>query len=122
MGHLHGSRSHVAAGALDAALSRGAELGLTIDDQIRVRVMLEGYCELYAQDDFEVVSVEEAFTLPLVNPKTGRISRTFAFRGKTDGVVKNDGKFYILEHKITSSITDVYIDRIDIDAQIALYG
>ena len=27
---------HVAAGALDAALSRGAELGLTVDDQIRV--------------------------------------------------------------------------------------
>ena len=58
----------------------------------------------------------------MVNPKTGRISRTFAFRGKTDGVVKKDGKFYILEHKTTSSITDVYIDRIDIDAQIALYG
>lgn len=113
---------HLAAGALDAALSRGAELGLTVDDQIRVRVMLEGYCELYEHDDFEVVSVEEAFALPLVNPKTGRISRTFAFRGKPDGVVKKDGKFYILEHKTTSSITDVYIDRIDIDAQIALYG
>lgn len=113
---------HLAAGAVDAAVSRGAELGLSVDDQIRVRVMLEGYCELYEQDDFEVVAIEDAFTLPLVNPKTGRISRTFAFRGKPDGVVKKDGKYYILEHKTTSSITDVYIDRIDIDAQIALYG
>lgn len=110
------------AGAVDAALSRGAESGLTVDEMIKVRVMIEKYCDVYAQEDFEVVSIEDTFTLPLVNPVTGRISRTFAFRGKTDGVVKKDGKYWILEHKTTSSITEQYINRIDIDAQIALYG
>ena len=112
----------VKAGAVEAAIERGARCGLDVGDQIKVRVLLEKYCEVYRTEDFEVLDVEAAFDMPLVNPRTGRASRTFRFDGKSDGLVRKDGKVWILEHKTTSSITDAYIDRIEIDAQIALYA
>ena len=113
---------HLAQGAVDAGVSRGAELGLSVEELCKVQAMLEQYTEIYREEAFEVIEVEYVFNVKLRNPQTLRHSRSFRYQGKIDGLVRQDNAYYILEHKTTSSITDKYIDAIDLRAQIARYA
>lgn len=109
-------------GAVEAGVSKGAELGLSSEDLCKVQALLERYIEIYKEEEFEVVEVEKVFSVRLQNPRTLKFSRSFTYKGKIDGLVRLDNAYYILEHKTTSSITDKYIDAIDLKAQIALYA
>jgi len=60
---------------------------------------------------------EVQFTLPLINPKTGRPSRKHCFSGVLDGL-DNDA---VYEFKTTSRLDASYIDRLDIDFQVSAY-
>lgn len=115
-------RYGIAKGAVKAGVSRGAELGLISEDLCKVQAMIERYTEIYEEEAFEVVEVEKVFKVRLQNPRTLKYSRSFTYQGKIDGLVKMDKGYYILEHKTTASITDKYIDAIDLKAQIALYA
>lgn len=108
--------------AIEAGVSRGEELGLSSEDLIKVQVLLEKYIEIYPTEEFEVIDVEKVFCTKLQNPRTLKHSKTFAFQGKIDGLIKLDNAYYILEHKTTSSISDKYVDAIELKAQIALYA
>lgn len=72
-----------------------------------------------------VEASEEAFQVPIVNPETGRASRTFVFAGKIDRrVVLSDGRKAIEENKTTSddiSMESDYWKRLRVDTQIARY-
>ncbi|MCY3020190.1 MAG: PD-(D/E)XK nuclease family protein, partial [Planctomycetota bacterium] len=48
------------------------------------RVLLMGYAERYAQEEFEVLHVEKEFEAEIRNPETGRPSQTFSMAGKAD--------------------------------------
>lgn len=109
-------------GAVEAGVSQGAELGLSSEDLCKVQAMLERYTEIYKEEKFEVVEVEAVFNVKLRNPRTLHYSKKYQYAGKIDGLVKIENAYYILEHKTTSSITDKYIDAIDLKAQIALYA
>lgn len=85
------------------------------------RAMMTVYIEKYGRDSFEVIALEKTFSGPIVNPDTGCHSRTFHLEGKVDGIVKQEGKYYLLEHKTASKIDESYLARLWTDFQIIIY-
>jgi len=84
--------------------------------------MMKGYAARYPEEDFEVVAMEKAFEERIVNPATGASSRSFTLAGKVDGIVRQDGKYFLLEHKTASQIDSGYLERLWTDFQIQLYA
>lgn len=102
--------------------------GLSAEDSCKALALLQWYITLYTEEDAtetieDVIFVEEEFRAALRNIN-GRKSRLLDVCGKVDGVVrlKSDGKLYILEHKTASIVDEGYLDRVEIDWQIALYA
>ena len=99
------------------------------DDVLRATAtgLMAGYDARWRCDDWQADSLEETFRCPIVNPETGRKSRTFTQAGKFDGIVKYmpDGRKYLLEHKTTSEdLSDPnspYFRRLAIDSQVSSY-
>ena len=65
---------------------------------------------------------EKTFEGPIVNPATGATSRSFILAGKVDGIVRQDGQYFLLEHKTASQIDASYLERLWTDFQITLYA
>jgi hypothetical protein len=86
--------------------------------------MFQGYVNRYATEPFDVVAVEKEFAAPLINPATGRRSRSFSMRGKVDLLVRmhGTGEYFIVEHKSAAQISGDYIDKLPLDLQVALYA
>lgn len=89
--------------------------------------LMRGYDARWRDVAWETLSVEETYHLPLINPETGRQSRTFTHAGKFDGIIRytESGKTYLLEHKTTSEdVADpnsTYWRRLRIDSQVSAY-
>ena len=101
--------------------------GLSEADQVKSSVLVSKYIDKWRGENridimFDVVDVEKVFEIPLINPDTRRKSRQWLVSGKVDGIVRMNGKLFILEHKTSSSVSDEYIMRISIDRQIMLYA
>ena len=60
---------------------------------------------------------EVEFSIPLINPATGRQSRRHCFSGVLDGLDATA----VYEFKTTSRLDASYIDRLDIDFQVSAY-
>jgi hypothetical protein len=92
----------------------------------KVRALLYGYHDHWQSSQFEVVAVEETFQLPIVNPETGRASRTFTQGGRFDLRVNFDAKHWMVEHKsCNEEIADPsapYWRRLAIDSQVSMYA
>jgi hypothetical protein len=90
-----------------------------------LRALLAGHFWRYGQDDIQFVAVEGAFEIPMVNPDSGAVSRTFSLAGRFDGVVRlRDGRLAVLEYKTAGE--DIAPDseywlRLRCDGQISLY-
>ncbi|MFQ5647508.1 MAG: PD-(D/E)XK nuclease family protein [bacterium] len=85
--------------------------------------MMKGYIGRYPSEEFQVIALEKVFEGPIVNPLTGKTSRSFYLAGKVDGIIRYpDGSYWLLEHKTASQITPDYIERLWVDFQIALYS
>lgn len=107
---------------IDESLDGQAEsdiLGATL------KGIMIAYANRWDNAKWETKSVEESFHLDIINPETGRKSRTFTHAGKYDGIVTFEGKDFLLEHKTCSEdIADPnapYWRRLAIDAQISGY-
>lgn len=90
--------------------------------------LFAGYVWLYGdRRRDEVVANERTFRVPLRNPTTGFRSRTFAFAGKIDRIVRlEDGRLAVRETKTTgeNGVEDADSDfwkRLRIDSQISGY-
>ena len=87
--------------------------------------LLAGHFWRYQEDDLAFESVELTFEVPLVNPDTGAVSRTFRLAGKVDGVVRlPDGRLAVLEYKTAGEDIGPDADywlRLRCDGQISLY-
>mgnify|MGYP000740096063 CR=1 FL=1 len=98
--------------------------GWAVEEQT-VLSLLAGYYWRYQDDPLEYVEVEKAWSMPLVNPETGRASRTYELAGKRDGLVKApDGRLFVLERKTTGDDIGPESDywlRLRCDPQISLY-
>ena len=84
--------------------------------------MMKAYTGHYLVEDFEVVALEKTFEGPIINPATSAASRSFVLAGKVDGIVKQDGQYFLLEHKTASQIDAGYLERLWTDFQIILYA
>lgn len=72
-----------------------------------------------------IIETEKVFNVSIINPDTGRPSRTFTVSGKRDKLVTlADGRVAVMEHKTTSDSLEPdsdYWRRLKIDQQISLY-
>lgn len=89
-----------------------------------VRLLL-GYAWRWSEDKSEIIATEQVFDVPIVNPETGRASRTFRLQGKIDKIVRLEcGRIAVREHKTTgddiSPLSD-YWKRLRVDQQISTY-
>ena len=97
----------------------------TDSDKCRIRLlaieMMRGYMAAYRDDTWEVVAIEHEFDGAIRNPRTGAESKTFAIKGKVDGIVKTSNGLFLLEHKTTSRLMDDPIDKLWEDTQVGIY-
>jgi hypothetical protein len=97
------------------------------DSRCRAYAMIQAYANKYPsnEDGFEVVACEVEFAaLPMVNPDTGKKSRTFVNAGKIDAVFRNraSGFLWLVEHKTASRVDENYFDKLSMDMQINRYA
>jgi len=89
-----------------------------------VGAMLDGYFWRYQDERLEYLAVETSFDIPLVNPDTGRSSRTFTLRGRFDGIVQIGAPTLVLERKTSGQDigpgSDYWL-RLRMDQQVSLY-
>jgi hypothetical protein len=65
-----------------------------------VKALLAGHFWRYSQDNVQFLAVEQSFEIPLVNPDTGAVSRSFTLAGKFDGLVRlPDIRTAVMEYK-----------------------
>lgn len=86
-----------------------------------VEAMVEGYTQYYGRR-IDAQQREVLLDAPLVNPHTGRASRTFARAGKTDGVINTDEGMRLYELKTTSMMPDTLIPQLARGTQLATYS
>ena len=93
----------------------------------KCRALMVGYDARWRDAEWETLSTEHQFQLPIVNTDTGATSRTWTHAGKKDGIVRYipSQRKYLLEHKTTSDdIADPggsYWRRLTIDSQVSGY-
>lgn len=87
-------------------------------ERVKIRVMVAAYIRRYGT----LPRREVEYRLPLVNPDTGRSSRTFQRGGKIDGLeVISDKRARLIEDKFVGQIQRVMIERLPLDAQVTEY-
>lgn len=79
----------------------------------------------YGADTWTILETERRFEFPLINPKTGKSSRTYRIAGKIDGIVRlADGRLAVLEYKTVGESIEPdapYWLRLRGDQQITVY-
>lgn len=92
----------------------------------KIEALLIGYHEQWSASGYTTEATEAIWHLPIVNPASGRNNRNYTQAGKVDGVVRLDGRRFLLEHKTTSEdVADPnapYWRRLAIDCQVSMYG
>lgn len=91
----------------------------------KCRGLMRGYAARWADSQYEIESVEETVESELLNPETGRRSRSFRVAGKIDVKGWYQGRRVIFDHKTTSDeIADPaspYWRQLTIEAQPTHY-
>lgn len=98
-------------------------------ERAKARAMLIGYDARWLEDAerYEVLGVEVELTpAPIMNPATGRASRTWVLGGKLDAYVREiaTGRKLVVEHKTTSEPMGPgsdYFKRLRMDSQVSVY-
>jgi hypothetical protein len=99
-------------------------------DLVKAEEMLRGYHTRWHEEtkrDFEIVSVEGRFEIPLINPETMMPSRTFRIAGRVDVAarLRRTGEGTVVEHKSTAenieSDADTYWAKLAMDHQLSTY-
>ena len=109
----------VAASYAEASPSTQDEADELELEQVKIRQMAYSYVLRYG---VERGKREITFDLPLINPSTGRSSRTFRRAGKIDGLLSlGDGRWRVIEDKFVGQIQKAMIDRLPLDAQSCEY-
>lgn len=102
----------------DAAPNSQEEQNELEVEMTAVQALARRYLAIYGQDGRREVE----YRRPLINPKTGRSSRTFELGGKIDGlVVLGDRHARLIEDKLTVQIGLARIDALPLDEQTTEY-
>jgi hypothetical protein len=95
--------------------------------KMKVCGLMVGYERRWGHDEYRSVpgGVEQQFVTEILNPETGKASRTFKMAGKRDGVVAYQGQQkFLRELKTTSediSPVSSYWAHLRIDGQVSTY-
>ncbi|HEY3376260.1 MAG TPA: PD-(D/E)XK nuclease family protein [Armatimonadota bacterium] len=87
----------------------------------KATAMMLGYAMQWPADDFTITACEQSFEVPIVNPESGRPSRSFVLAGKIDRIAEYQGETWLLEFKTASNIDEVYLDKLSNDFQSRVY-
>jgi len=90
----------------------------------KIKAMLAGYSDRWWDVVVDVCEVEVEYTCPLVNPTTGKASRTWAHSGKIDAIAFVEGEHWVIEHKSTSmdiGAGSTYWMQLRLDNQVSNY-
>ena len=93
-------------------------------DRARAEALMIGYHARWEGEALEILAVEVEFRAPMINPATGKESRTWTLGGKLDGIVCQDGRKLIDELKSSSedvSAGSSYQKRLRMDGQVSMY-
>jgi hypothetical protein len=90
---------------------------------IQCAAIMTAYARKYPHEDqFKIITLEDEFCGPLVNPSTGHRSTTMEIAGKVDGLIQYpDGNYAIFEHKTTSEDLEKYTKNLWSDFQTRFY-
>lgn len=91
-------------------------------DAARARAMLYGYEAHWGAELYQVAAVEAQFETDLVNPETGKPSRTWRLGGKIDLLLAGPPR--LMEHKTSSediSPGSTYWKKLRMDGQVSAY-
>ena len=84
--------------------------------------MIAAYMKRLAPEAWNIRAVEFEFSIPLINPATGRPSRTFTLNGKVDLIVEQRGQLFVIEHKTAAIIDAAYIEGLNLSLQADIYS
>ncbi len=91
----------------------------------KVRGLMIGYHAHWARSGWRARLIQPEFRVPIVNPSTGRRSKTFTLAGRCDAVLARDCREYLLETKTTGEEVEradgPFWGRLAIDAQTDAY-
>ncbi len=91
----------------------------------KVRALMIGYASRWDDSECRVLAVEKMLVSDLLNPDTGRRSRSLRIGGKLDVVMERRSKLVVIDHKTTSEdVTDpagTYWRQLVVDAQPSHY-
>lgn len=99
-------------------------------DQVAAEELITGYHVWWSMNDadrYEVIAVEQTFTVPLINPETGATSRTWILAGKLDVLLRDrrTDAVLICEHKTSTeniqNPTSTYWVKLGMDSQVSQY-
>lgn len=93
-------------------------------ERVRLLYALIGYRWYYANRDLPVISREQHFELPLLNPDTGHPVPGVTIQGKIDKLVQLTNGLADMEHKTTSKSIDPdspYWTHLNMDTQTGIY-
>ena len=95
-------------------------------DRAKAEALMIGYDARWIDDAVEALAIEVQFEAPMVNPETGRPSRTWRLGGKIDGIISDPltGAVLIMEHKTATgdiSPGSDYWRRLRMDTQVSTY-
>lgn len=97
---------------------------LDAEDVVIAFELMRGYHLRWHAEPLQTLKAEHEFDMPIVNPATGRASRTYTLRGKIDALVTDGNRQYLVEHKTTTQdITEgsAYWRRLRMDGQVSVY-
>lgn len=88
--------------------------------------LLRGYTLRWGEEPLWVVAVEREFRIPLINPRTGKPSKTFELAGKIDAIARrtDSERLFIVEHKTSGDSLKTgspYWRCLELDAQVSTY-
>lgn len=89
----------------------------------KATAMMLGYAVRWPADNenFTVTACEQSFNVPIINPETGKPSRTFVLAGKVDRIANYQNKTWLMEFKTAANIDEVYLDKLSNDFQSRVY-
>jgi hypothetical protein len=88
----------------------------------KAQALIAGYDARWGDLVIDVLAVEAEFTAPIVNPATGKESRTYALGGTIGAIARlADGLIYVVDHKTTSESIEEgaeYWQRLRLDSRM----
>ena len=93
--------------------------------EIVAKEMIRGIAKTWFKDDMKegvkILEVEGEHIVPMINPDTHRKSKQFLFHVRADKIKIENGRFWLVEYKTTSSIDKNLEQRLKIDKQSLNY-